>query len=183
MPTKPKQNQSETPTIPQGRDQFQTPNYATDLIVPFIYHRSLWECCAGEGRMASRLKHYGFHVLATSIETGCNALTHYPALNWDCAITNPPFSLKAKIVKRFIELDKPFAFLVPSDWSHWMIEAMNTYGCQLIIPSRRINYITPSGRQGRESSAPFHSMWLTRYFNLSDRIVFRELTKEMMQEI
>ena len=25
-----------TPSVPQGRDTFQTPNYATELLIPFI---------------------------------------------------------------------------------------------------------------------------------------------------
>jgi len=94
----------------------------------------------------NRLAHHRFSVFGTDISMGqtYNALTHCPDRPWRVAVTNPPFSLKHKIVKRFIELGNPFAFLVPGDWSGWMVEAVIKYGCRLIVPERRISYITPN---------------------------------------
>jgi hypothetical protein len=147
MPNKLKIPQSATPIIMQTRDLFQTPNYATDLIVPYINHEWLiWEACVGQEKIARRLREHNFTVLGTDIQDGpeYNCLTFEPEWTvWDCMITNPPFSLKRQIAKRFIELDKPFALLIPADWSIWLIEAVEKSGCRLLIPNRRINYITP----------------------------------------
>ena len=189
MPTKPKRGQRVTPNDTQERDCVQTPNYATDMVVArlpgSVQLCHIWEPCCGEGRIVNRLRHYGYEVLGTDIRINPkhNCLMFSPSDNYTFIITNPPFSLKGKMARRFIELDKPFAILVPGDWSGWLIAAIREYQCQLLIPSRRINYITPTGKQGKESAAQFHSVWLTRYFNLPQMVTFVELSKEMMLNI
>lgn len=188
MPTKPKNGQPATPDKIQNRDQFQTPDYATDLIVPYLtLGKTIWEPCAGQGKMVKRLQRRGFIVHGTTLsETGeFNALEYVPEWDqdWQIVVTNPPFSLKAKIVKRFIDLDKPFAFLIPGDWAAWMIRAMREFGCELLVPTRRISYITPNGKQGKESAAQFHSVWLTRYLQLPSPVTFVDLTPEAMLNI
>lgn len=205
MPPKPKTVQPATPDEEQKRDQFITPNYATDLIVPFIPDsiRVVWECCADDTeKMAGRLwnkwaynplhdelQHSGLatglrDIVATGICKGLqyNVLAYTPG-RWDCAITNPPYSLKKQIVQRFIALDKPFAFLIPSDFSQWVIDAIKTYDCKMVVPTRRINYITPNGKQGKESSAQFHSLWLTRKMNVPDRFTVVDLSLEDLKNI
>jgi hypothetical protein len=65
-----------------------------------------------------------------------------------------------------LELDVPFALLIPADYSGWMIQAVDFYGCIKIIPTRRIDYITPSGKDASVgATADFHSLWLTRGLN------------------
>lgn len=184
MPTKPKTNQPSTPNDPQLRDQFLTPNYGTDLIVPFLPKGvHIWECCSGlQNKMANRLQERGFEVTATTIENRYNCLEYLPD-KFSYVVTNPPFSLKLKIVKRFIDLELPFAFLIPADWSIWLIEAVENYNCELIVPKRRISYITPTGKSGKQSQAQFHSLWITRHLCINRRLTFVDLTKEMMQNI
>lgn len=194
MPTKLKLNQRETPDQAQIRDQFQTPNYATDLIVPYIPRGVvIWECCAGLGKMVGRLVWLGYSVVGTDIDDDppMNFLTdepdgksgfEWPFTKW-VIITNPPYSIEEKVFRRCIAINKPFALLIPGDWSQWLIEAVTEYDCRLVVPSRRINYITPTGKQGAESHAQFHSIWLTRFFNVPERVVFVELTKEQMRNV
>jgi hypothetical protein len=38
----------------------------------------------------------------------------------------------------------PFALLVPADYSGWIIDAIRNDGAEKIIPTRRIDYITPN---------------------------------------
>lgn len=188
MPTKPKHNQPETPKAQQTRDLFQTPNYAVDLLIEncLLPLRScrVWEPCAGPGQIVRRLRNLGIYVIGTDIANG----PQWDCLSWspgpdgfDCAITNPPFSLKAKIARRFIELEKPFALLVPGDWSRWMIDAMWIHDCKLLVPDRRINYITPTGLSGKDSASQFHSVWLTRGFGLQQRVEFAELSQHAIR--
>lgn len=185
MPSKPKTNQPETPQVQQMRDLFQTPVYATALIEPYLRKfNNIWECCCGQGKISAYLNELGYGVLSTDISMGSqfDALTYEPNDYVDAVITNPPYSIKRKLVKRFVEYEKPFAFLVPGDWTGWMIEAIDKYDCKLLVPTRRINYITPTGKYGKESAAQFHSVWLTRGL-LRDRLTFVELTKETMNNI
>ena len=74
---------------------------------------------------------------------------------WHVQVTNPPFSMKAKWVKRSVELDKPFALLLPvtalgsRNVNKWID------GCEIILFPKRIDF-TGGG-------APWFSvMWLTK---------------------
>ena len=194
---KPKLPQPETPN--QGRDNFQTPLYATELILPFIPNgvRTIWECCAGENEKMARAV-FGYlsyklgdtaDVIATDISTN----PKYDCLAWmpnvfDCVITNPPYSIKNKVYKRLMSFNKPFALLIPGDWSAWLVKAITPRdeggdGCRIVLPDRRINYITPSGKSGKKSSSQFHSIWLTRYFNVPDVVHVVHLAKEDLENI
>lgn len=172
MSSKPKLPQPETPSEVQVRDLFETPRYAVELILPFIPKdcNYIWECCAGTNeRMAkviyqwlesTRCPHKGVdhtnHVcsamdmIVTDISSRreWDCLKYDPADDdhrWDCMITNPPFSIKRKVWDRFVAIGKPFALLLPADYSGWVNRAVNRQGGQKIIPEeRRIDYITPN---------------------------------------
>lgn len=175
---------SKTPSVPQGRDTFETPNYAVDLLVPFIpkFVNMIWECAAGGGRIANRLEHYGYHIVRTDIRPydGDNIVLDFTAVDskvpFGCTaiVTNPPYSIKEMFIEKAFELGIPFAFLINADYSGLQISWINR-GCEKIIPNRRIDYITPTGRQGRTSASQFHSMWLTHGFNLGRTETFVDL--------
>jgi hypothetical protein len=196
-----KKNQAEDLDKPQGRDLFQTPNYAVDLIVPFLNALqakklfSVWECAAGNGKIVDRLTSYGFNVNASELNpkskyTVANFLTDdapvnfpYPNHGNTVIVTNPPFSLKKKFYLRCLEYKIPFALLIPADYSGWMIDALKN-GAEKIVPSRRIDFITPSGKSGATgNTANFHSIWLTWGFGLGKTETFVELTDEMKKDI
>lgn len=187
MTIKPKRQQSETPYIPQGRDAFQTPNYAVDILIPFLPSKikCVWECAAGHGKIVRRLRHHGYKVNSTDIQHDPiwidrihNFLDGGMVDSFDAIITNPPFSIKEKFYKRCALYNLPFALLIPADYSGWIIQAVDKDGCEKIIPTRRVDYITPTGRNGKNSSSPFHSMWLTWGFGLGKSETFVELTNE-----
>ena len=189
MPTKPKKNQPETPNEVQGKDLFQTPKYAVDLLIPFIPKNitNIWECAAGDGKISDRLKRNGYIVSITDIRYddnngNYNFISDNPiSLHRNTAIiTNPPYSLKRKFYERCREYGVPFALLIPCDYCLWIIDAIRNDGAEKIIPTRRINYITPSGRG---SGSQFHSCWFTWGFNLGKSEIFLDLTKEMMYNI
>ncbi len=154
----------------QPRDLFQTPNYAVDLLVPFIPKNivEIWECAAGELKIANRLKDYGYRVIPTDIRelpgvSTLNFLGDFQNLEFNSPIiiTNPPYSLKMKFFKRCIEYDIPFALLISADYSLWTINAIRKYGCEKIIPDHRIDFITPTGKSGASGhTSYFHSLWL-----------------------
>lgn len=170
-----------------ARDEFQTPNYATKLLFPYIDRFVLdvfWECASGKGKMASFLESQGLSVSATTLETGFDFLNDGMVFTDDFVIvTNPPFTKKKKFYERCREYNSPFALLIPFDMCQWIHKAIWTDGCQAIVPSSRINYITPSGRSGKDSAAQFHSFWLTWGFGLEERFVGVELSDEMKLDI
>jgi len=187
--------QKETLDKTQPRDLFQTPNYAVDLLIPFLSVgiEQIWECACGERKISDRLEQFGYHVLSTDIRVidrvhQFNFLTDSNLSDIDgvptTIITNPPYSLKRKFFKKCTEYDFPFALLISADYSLWTIDAIRKYGCEKIIPDHRIDYITPTGKSGKTGNTSyFHSLWITRYFNIGKSETFVELTKEMKENI
>lgn len=181
MPTKPKDNNKDT-----ARDMFQTPRYGTRLLLPFLKPNTMiWEPACGVGRMAEVLE--AQHAIWKSDihpQPNSSVLDAYPEKFdfleqtkndvWmkqiDYIVTNPPFSKKKafydKCMYYYRQCGTPFALLIPADYSGWIIKAVHEDMCQKIIPTRRIDYITPTGLSGKKSTAQFHSMWLVKGFNI-----------------
>jgi hypothetical protein len=179
-----------TPNEPQGRDTFETPNYAVDLLIPFIpkYVKVIWECACGNGKIVRRLEKYGYGIYATDIRYNpdivdkvMSFLTGLPDDQPQCIITNPPYSIKEQFIEKAFEYGVPFAFLINADYSGRQIDWIKR-GCEKIIPNRRIDFITPTGRKGNTSASQFHSMWLTHGFNIGRTETFVELSLKDKKE-
>lgn len=220
MPTKIKNPQVALPNEVQDRDLFRTPRYATELLIPYIPARisSVWECAAGDDMMISTvLTEYGFDVISTDLKSSNPKvgnwnffdadITHRYINSFDCIITNPPFSLKREFFNRCIEIGKPFALLIPADYSLWVIDAVRKHGCQKIVITRRVDYITPFCinrinkqyelnftrvteipneylvEDAKLHSSQFHSMWITKGFGLDDIEVYAELSNKDKEKI
>jgi hypothetical protein len=177
-----------TPDTRQERDDL------VELLIPFIPKRirQIWECACGEGKMSNVFIDHGYYMWATDIRDThpVNFLTDNPIdclLDCTAIITNPPYSLKRKFFERCLyfseEYGFPFALLIPADYCLWTIDAIRIHGCEKIIPTRRIDFITPTGRSGGTSSSDYHSMWLTKGFGLGRSETFVELTTKMKSNI
>lgn len=152
IPAKTKKPQAENLHEAQGRDAFQTPNYAVNLLLPFMPKgiTNVWECAAGLGKIADVFKRSGYTVYCTDVNPqygfgGFNFLKDH--LTWSggvwAIVTNPPFSLKQKFYYQCLKYKVPLALLIPADYSGWIIEACRN-GAEKIIPTRRIDYLTPN---------------------------------------
>lgn len=66
---KPITTPKKAPSSQQIRDTFQTPNYATDLIIPYIPKdvNMIWECAAGKKKISNKLESNGYSVLSTDL--------------------------------------------------------------------------------------------------------------------
>lgn len=155
-PTKTKKPQESNPNTVSERDCFLTPRYATNLLVPYLRNaphqiNRVWECAAGSHNMiVNHLQDSGFNVHSSDLQFNSsihsqhlNFLTELPDVDFDVVVTNPPFSLKKKFYERCLFLGKPFALLIPADYSGWVIDALRN-GCERITPTRRIDYVTPN---------------------------------------
>jgi hypothetical protein len=100
---------------------------------------------------------------------------------FDCIITNPPYSRKDEYLEKCYKLGRPFALLLPlTALEGRKRQALyKKYGVQLIVPSRRINFITPGG--GR--SAWFMTAWFTHGLHLPREINFVELNREASDQL
>ena len=202
---KPVTTAPKTPNDSQERDSFETPNYAVDILVPFIPKNisTIWEPAAGGNKIVNRLEYHGYNVMATDIrfnpdlhDENTNFITEQtPYWMWECIITNPPFSIKDLIIEKAFEYGVPFAFLINMDYSGQSIKWIER-GCEKIIPRSRIAYITPRIVQRvnegegtnfqtkdeipspliyKYSSSQFHSGWFCYKFNLGRTETFVDL--------
>lgn len=189
-----KRTQEKNEYVPHGRDLFQTPNYAVDLLMPFIPYgtKLIWEPAAGEGHLANRLEQHGYEVYRSDIRLPeVNKIRNFfDGVPWDVTIcvdavivTNPPFSLKREFYQACYNYGFPFALLIPADYCRWIINAL-IGGAEKIIPSRRIDFITPTGLSGKTgNTANFHSLWLTYGFGLGKTETFVDLSTEEKENI
>ena len=89
------------------------------------------------------LKESGFNVVRSSLDEGQDFFSYEPE-EWDIVVSNPPFSLKDKILKRLNDLNKPFAILLPLN----SLQGEKRYnwcfknGIQQLAFNRRIDYHT-----------------------------------------
>ena len=120
-------------------DDYMTPNSAWDNIKEYIPKVKIWEAFYGDGESGKHLTKLGFDVIHEQIDFfNDDELPEY-----DCIVSNPPFSRSKDVMQRLKELDKPFIIIMPSakiNTSYFRENYMNN-GLQIIIPRKRIHFI------------------------------------------
>jgi len=157
-------------------DEFFTPEYALSPLSPFLNKNwTIWECAWGKGSLAKHLEKKGFKVIGKKNVDFLNK--NVLSIESDCIVTNPPYSLKGEFLERCYEIEKPFALLMPLTTLEGIKRGalFKKYGIQIIIPNRRINFITPSGKG---SGAWFQTAWFTWGLNLPQDLMFVELNRD-----
>lgn len=154
-------------------DEFMTPKYAIKPLLPYLNKDlTIWECAWGKGHLAKHFEEEGFKVIG-DYRDFINGLDN---TGYDIIITNPPYSKKLGFLRRCYEIGKPFALLMPPTTLEGIKrgELFRKYGIQLIIPNKRINFITPSGKG---SGAWFQVVWFCWKLNLPKDLMFVDLDR------
>lgn len=157
-------------------DEFQTPKEAIYPLLPYLNKRwIIFECAWGQGNLAKHLEEEGFEVHGSKSE---DFLEFSDNLYFDCIVTNPPYSIKDKFLAKCYELKRPFALLMPLTALEGKKrgELYAKYGIQLIIPNKRINFITLSGKG---SGAWFQVAWFCWKLGLPKDLMFVDLRGNM----
>ena len=161
------------PPLQQGHsNDFQTPPEALEPLLPYLKKDWLiWECASGNGNLANKLNTLGYRIVRSDILTGENFLYWQPDDNFDCVITNPPFSIKQKFLERCYELKKPFALLLPLTTFETAKrqKLFRENGLEVIFMPKRINFETPSGKG---SGSWFATAWFTYGLNIGKEMTF-----------
>jgi|SRR3990167_8811385 len=149
-------------------DEFGTPFKAIKPLLPYLRKDwVIWESAWGKGVLAKHFELEGFEVVGS---------TDFFSENKECdvIITNPPYSLKDRFLDRCYTLGKPFALLMPLTALEGKMRGRlyRENGIQLIIPNKRINFITPSGKG---SGAWFQVAWFCWKLNLPKDLNFVEI--------
>lgn len=139
----------------------------------------IYECCYGAGHMARSFEEEGYTVVGSA---DCDFFSEHArkiSVTADVIVTNPPFRENKIFLERAFELNDysktPFAFLCRLEHlggvkAH---ELFSERQIQIIIPKRRINFITPKMRRGIDcAGSSFHSMWITYGLGLEKDITW-----------
>jgi hypothetical protein len=120
-------------------NEYMTPNYVWDWIKDYIpKDKSIWESFYGDGNSGQYLKSLGFNVIHQDIDFFEND-------KGDIVVSNPPFSMVPKILKRLYDLDKPFILIMPCSkistkyFKNTFKE--NLKDIKILIPPKRIHFL------------------------------------------
>lgn len=118
----------------------------------------------------------GYVVARSHIDEGQDFFTYEPE-NYDVIVSNPPFSIKDKILKRLYELDKPFAILLPLN----SLQGKSRYeyfkqGVQILSFDQRIGYHNLDNMDIPIEGSPFATAYFCKDILPKDLIV-EELIK------
>lgn len=96
----------------------------------------------------------------------------YEPDDYDVIVSNPPFSIKDKILQRLYELDKPFAILLPLN----SLQGKTRYkyfkqGIQLLSFDQRIGYHNIDNMDIPVEGSPFATAYFCRDILPKDLIV------------
>lgn len=143
-------------------DEYVTPAYAVYPIIKRIKAGAVVWCPfdTKESQFVRILTEHGFSVIYGHIRTGQDFFTaNIP--DCDYIISNPPYSLKGKILKRLYEIGRPFAMLINFQGIFDHKERFQMFKenrVEMLWLSPRVNYISGNGEAAVR--APFQSGYL-----------------------
>ena len=127
-------------------DEYYTPDYIVNVLIPYLKKKNLnkiWCPCDKEtSEYVLQLEKNGFIVYHTHIDDGQDFLTYKPDFEFDAIVTNPPFSIKNKIIEKCISYDKPWALLLSATCiqSASLIRLLSQQDIKFIMFDKRISY-------------------------------------------
>jgi|TARA_R110000796_G_scaffold122231_1_gene236611 hypothetical protein len=95
------------------KDEYYTPAILVDAIIPHIPKGSKVWCPfdTENSEFVIRLRDEGYDVIHSHIWEGKDFFEYEPK-EYDCIISNPPFTKKLDVFKRLFDLGKPFAVVM-----------------------------------------------------------------------
>lgn len=158
-------------------DECYTPLYAVTPIVKYIPPTAVIWCPFDEewSAYAKVFRSYGYKVITSHISEGKDFFEYEPDY-YDIIISNPPFSLKDKVLERLYQLNRPFMILLPVATLQGQRRfQLFKHGLQLLVFDKRIGFHTKSMDETAESPH-FGSMYFCRDILPTD-LVFEMIQK------
>ena len=92
-------------------NELYTPYYATDHIIKYLPKDKITWCPFDENWSAfyNRLKEEGYNVVRSSLAEGQDFFNYEPE-KWDIIVSNPPFSIKDKVLERLYSFNNHLRF-------------------------------------------------------------------------
>jgi hypothetical protein len=176
-------NTSTRTNIPQskgGNDECYTPAYGVEPLIKYIpKNKTVW--CpfdTEESQYVIQLKENGNKVIHSHIWNNQDFFAYEPKEHYDMIISNPPFSDKNKILKRLMDLGKPFAMLLPhsgiADGGIYTIFDNKNNSLELMLFDRRMEFVRPNRKT--TSSISFKAIYYCHNI-LPEKLILAELPK------
>ena len=95
------------------QDEFYTPRILVEPIIKYLKPKSTVWCPfdTENSEFVLCLKENGFKVIYSHIKYNQDFFDYEPDEDYDCIVSNPPFSKKLKVFDRLYRLNKPFAMV------------------------------------------------------------------------
>ena len=118
-------------------DEYYTPRSAWEQIEAYLpKDKVIYEAFYGNGKSAEYLRELGCNVVSEDVDF------FESRIEFDCIVTNPPYSCKPKIFSRLRELNKPFIMLVPvSTITKKFYLDYFANKCGILVPKKRIHFV------------------------------------------
>lgn len=163
----------------KASDEVYTPAYAVKPLLPYLKSNStIW--CPFDMEYSEYVKIFkqaGYKVIFSHIDLGQDFFTYEPNEHYDVIISNPPFSIKDKILQRLAEINKPYAMLLPIPTLQGQKRFDYIKNCQALIFDKRINYYTNRDMTQTQKGVSFGSFYLCKNFLPKD-LIFEVLEKD-----
>lgn len=164
-------------------DEFYTPEYAIKPILKYIKMPCIVWCPfdTAESNFVKMLSSYaacGVSVVHSHIADGGDFFNMSP--HCDYIISNPPYSLKGKVLHRLFQIGKPFAMLVGVVGlfeSQDRFEMFRDNSFEIMYFNRRVAYFQSYQDKKPSLNPPFSSVYVCHNM-LPERIVFEEIEKK-----
>jgi hypothetical protein len=156
-------------------DQYYTPKYAWEKINHLIpKDKVVWEACMLNSHLSKSpeyLKELGNKVI---YDTSWDVLKED---HGDIIITNPPFETKIKIaiLKRLVELDKPFIIIMNSmnTFANYFTEILDKRYIQIITHKGKINFDKMENEKlTKTKNCSFYCVYVAYKMNLKNEELF-----------
>lgn len=152
-------------------DDFYTPKWVWEKIKKHVdIDLVIWEACmlnAVNSKSSNIWKDWGYSVIS---DTSMNMLEEEPN-GYDIIITNIPFNteLKKKILRRLMELDKPFIIIMNgmNVFANYFSEILKTEHIQIIQPKGKLHFERDGNKEVKNTS--FYSVFVAYKLNLSNK--------------
>lgn len=159
-------------------DEYYTPREAVLPILEYVEQggfRTVW--CpfdTEESEYVKCLRELGVEVIATHIDNGQNFFYYEPEEDYDCIISNPPFSVKDDILKRLSEIGKPYAILLPLPTLQGQKRFDYLQDSEALIFDKRINFWKNKEHTLMNRDVAFASIYICKNF-LPEKLIFKKL--------
>jgi hypothetical protein len=152
-------------------DDWITPKSAWEDIKEYIpKDKVIWEAFYANGESGTILTELGFNIIHENIDFFLHD-------KGDIVVSNPPFSLIPEVLKRLVQINKPFILIMP-------VSKINTQyfreifdgneDVQLIVPKKRIQFRkSVQGKlvENQKSSCSFDCFYYCWKMNLSKDLI------------